>query len=97
LLVLGRPEHSSSTDTQLAFKDECYSKTTVQLKECYPKASRSISGVSVVDLPSFMQNLMQTHCLILSSIADKRKHKLKKHSCKNNACHSAVSRGKLMQ
>jgi hypothetical protein len=30
LLVLGRLEHSSSsTDTQLALKDECHPKTTV--------------------------------------------------------------------
>jgi hypothetical protein len=36
------------------------SKTAVQLKECSPKASESISKVSVADLLSFMQNLMQT-------------------------------------
>jgi hypothetical protein len=40
LLVLGHPERSSSsTDTQPALKHECHSKTTVQLKECSPKAS----------------------------------------------------------
>jgi hypothetical protein len=33
-----------------------------------------------------MQNLMQTHCSILLSIADKWNMKSKKHSCKNNAC-----------
>jgi hypothetical protein len=48
LLVLGRPERSlSSTDTQPALKRECHSKTAVRLKECSPKASRSISMVSV--------------------------------------------------
>jgi hypothetical protein len=41
------------------------------------KASQSISRVSVADLPSFMQNLMQT-CSILPSIADKTKHKVEK-------------------
>jgi hypothetical protein len=47
-----------------------------------------MSRVSVADLPSFTQNLMQTHCLILPSIADKTKQEVKKkHSCKNNACY----------
>jgi hypothetical protein len=79
LLVLYHPEHSSSsTDTRPALKRECHSKTTVQLKECSPKALRSISRVSVADLPSFTQNLMCTCCLILPSIADKMKHKDKK-------------------
>jgi hypothetical protein len=56
LLVLGHPEHSStSPDTQPVFKRECYSKTAARLKECSPKASRSISRVSVADLPSFAQ------------------------------------------
>jgi hypothetical protein len=35
-------------------------------------------GVSVVDLPSFTQNLMQTRCSILPSIAAKGKHKVEK-------------------
>jgi hypothetical protein len=40
LLVLCCPElSSSSTDTQLALKHECHSKTAVGLKECSPKAS----------------------------------------------------------
>jgi hypothetical protein len=57
LLVLGHPERSSSsTDTRPALKHERHSKTTVQLKECSPKAPQSISRVSVADLPSFMQN-----------------------------------------
>jgi hypothetical protein len=33
-----------------------------------------------------MQKLMQTRCSILPPIAANRKHKPKKHSCKNNAC-----------
>jgi hypothetical protein len=79
LLLLGRPEHlSSSVDTRPALKRECHSKIAVQLKECSPKTSRSISGVLVADLPSFTQNLMQMHCSILPSIADKRKHEVEK-------------------
>jgi hypothetical protein len=79
LLLLGHPEHSStSNDTQPALKHECHSKTAVQLKECSPNASLSISRVSVVQLPSFMQNLMQTLYLILPSIADKTKHEVKR-------------------
>jgi hypothetical protein len=78
LLVLGHPNHSSSTDTRPALKRECHSKTAVCLKECSPKASKSISRASVADLLSFRQNLMQTHCLILLSITDKMKHEVKK-------------------
>jgi hypothetical protein len=33
-------------------------KTVVQLKECSPKFSQSISRVLAVDFPSFTQNLM---------------------------------------
>jgi hypothetical protein len=70
LVVLGHPERSSfSTDTRTALKHECHSKTAVQLKECSPKAS---------DLLSFMQNLIQTHCLILAPITDKMKHEAEK-------------------
>jgi hypothetical protein len=79
LPVLGRPERlSSSTDTQLVLKHECHSKTAAWRKECSPKALRSISEVSVVDLLSFTQNLMQTSCSILPSITDKMKHKVEK-------------------
>jgi hypothetical protein len=79
LLMLGRPERlSSSTNPQLSLKHECHSKTTVRLKECFAKASRSISRFLVADLPSFVQNLVQTCCSILLSIADKRKHKFEK-------------------
>jgi hypothetical protein len=34
--------------------------------------------VSVADLPSFTQNLMQTRCSVLPSIATKGKHEVKK-------------------
>jgi hypothetical protein len=79
LPVLGRPGRSSSSgDTRPALKHECHSKTAVWHKECFPKASRSISRVSAPDLPSFMQNLMQTHCSIMPAIADKMKHEVKK-------------------
>jgi hypothetical protein len=55
LLVLGHPERSSSSpDTRPALKHECHSKTAAWLEECSPKASRSISRVSVADLPSFV-------------------------------------------
>jgi hypothetical protein len=59
LLVPGRPERSSSSaDTRPALKRQSQSETAVRLKECSPK----------VDLAGFMQNLMQTICLILPSI-----------------------------
>jgi hypothetical protein len=65
LMMLGRPERSLfSADTQPALNRECHSKTAVPLKECSPKASRSISRVSGVDLVGFTQNLMQTRCSI---------------------------------
>jgi hypothetical protein len=87
LLVLGHPEHlSSSTDTRPALKHECHSKTAIWLKEYSPKASQSISRVSVADLPSFTQNLMQTRCSIFPSIADKTRHEAEKHSSKNKTC-----------
>jgi hypothetical protein len=77
LLVLGRPERSSfSTDTLPALELECHSKTAVRHKECSPKASRSISGVSIANLLGFTQNLMQTLCSILSSIAEKTEHEI---------------------
>jgi hypothetical protein len=42
LLVLEHPERSSSsTHTQSPLKRECHSKTTVQLKECSPKAHKA--------------------------------------------------------
>jgi hypothetical protein len=79
MLVLGRPERSSSsTDTRPALKPECHLETAVRLKECSPKASRNILGVSVADLLSFAQELMQTLCLILGSTADKTKHEVEK-------------------
>jgi hypothetical protein len=74
LLVLGHHEHSSSSnDTRPALKCNCHSDTTVWLKGCSPKASRSISRVSVGDLPGLTQNLMQRSCLTLLSITNKTK------------------------
>jgi hypothetical protein len=79
LLVLGLPERSSiSADTLPALKRECHLETTVRLKECSPKASRSISSVPVVNLPSFNQNIIQTLCSLLSFTADKKKHEFEK-------------------
>jgi hypothetical protein len=93
LLVLGRPEYSSSSAyTQPASKHECHSKTAVWLKECLPKASRSISRVLIADLPSFTQNLLQTHCSILSSVADRKSTPVKiMHD------HNAMPHGRLMR
>jgi hypothetical protein len=43
-----------------------------------------------MDLLSFIQNLMQTHCSILPSIADKTKHKVQKTLVVFTArCHAA--------
>jgi hypothetical protein len=64
--------------TLLVLKRECHSETTVWLKECSPKASRSISRVLVADLLCFTQNLMQTRYSILPSIAAKSKHEVEK-------------------
>jgi hypothetical protein len=92
LLVLVSPERSSSsTDTQAALKCGCHSKTSVQLKECSPKASHIISRVSVADLPSFTQNLMQTRCRQNKTLS--RKSTRVKTIC----VHSVVSHGRLMQ
>jgi hypothetical protein len=66
------------TDTRLVLKRECHSKTAVQLKECSPKALKSISMISVADLPNFKQNLMQTCCSILPSIAAKGNYEVEK-------------------
>jgi hypothetical protein len=53
--------------------------------------------VSVVDLLSFTQKLMQTLCSILPSIADKTKQSQKSTRVKTMHVHSLVSRGRLMQ
>jgi hypothetical protein len=45
-----------------------------------------------VDLLSFVQNLMQTHCSILPSIADKTKEEVEKMHVR-----SVMSHGRLMQ
>jgi hypothetical protein len=75
LLVLGHPELSSSTDTRPALKREYHSKPLSGLKNVLQKP-RGLSRVSVADLLSFTQNSLQTHCLILPSIADKTKHEV---------------------
>jgi hypothetical protein len=64
------------------------------LKKCSPKASRSISRVSVAHLLSFTKNLMQTCCSILPSITDKTKYEVKKALMKKQCvfiawCHVA--------
>jgi hypothetical protein len=91
LLMFGHPKRSSSsTDTRPDLKSECHSITDVLLKE----ASRNISRVSVPDLLSFTQNLMQTRCSILPFIANKTKHEVEKalvqkHYLFTARCHAA--------
>jgi hypothetical protein len=99
LLVSGHPEHLlSSTDTQLAFKCECHSKTAVRLKECSPKASQSISRVLVADLPSFTQYLMQDTLLDFAIYHRKNETRYQKRTrVKTMRVHTAVSRCRLMQ
>jgi hypothetical protein len=51
-----------------------------------------MSRVLVVDLPSFMQNLMKARCSVLPSITDKMKHKVKKSTrVETMHVHSAVT------
>jgi hypothetical protein len=76
---------------------ECNLKATVWLEECSLRASQSISGVSVADLLSFIQNLMQTRGSILPSIAAKGKQSQKNTRVKTVGVHSVVSHGILMQ
>jgi hypothetical protein len=55
LLKLSHPERlSSSIDIQQTLKRECQTKTTVQLKECSPKATQSTSS-----LPSIADEMKQ--------------------------------------
>jgi hypothetical protein len=82
LLVFVHPESSSSsTDTRLAWKRECHSKTAVEPKEYSSKASLSISRVSLADFAGFHAKLdadtsldFAIHC---------RQNEI---SCKNNEC-----------
>jgi hypothetical protein len=61
LLVLGRPDHSSSsTDISQAFKHKGLSKTASHLEECSPKSLTKHFKFLVSDLLSFMKNVMQT-------------------------------------
>jgi hypothetical protein len=79
LLVFDRPERSSSSaDNRPALKHECHSKSALRLKECSSKASRSISRVSLADLPSFSQNLVQTRLLEFAIDRSQKKHEVKK-------------------
>jgi hypothetical protein len=96
LLVLARL--SSSTDTQPALKRACHSKTTVRLKECSPKASRSISRFSVAVLPSFTQKF-DADTLLDFSIHHRQNQTQSPKSThvKKIHVHSTVSCGRLMQ
>jgi hypothetical protein len=67
------------------------------LKECSPKASRSISKVSVEDLPSFRQTLMQT---LLDFAIHRRQNETRNRKSirvKTMLVHSEMSRGRVMQ
>jgi hypothetical protein len=98
LLLLHNPQGSSySTYAWPPLKHECHSKTTVQLKECSPKASRSISKVSVVDLELHAKpdaNTLldfSTHCRSNKTLNWKSTH------VKTMCVHSSVSYDRLMQ
>lgn len=68
LLVIGCPELSSSwTNTWLSLKRAWHPKTYFQLKECPRKVQRSTLRIFETDLPTFMQNLMQACCSVLSA------------------------------
>jgi hypothetical protein len=97
LLFCGCPEcSSSSADTQLALKRECHSETAACLKERSPKASPSISGVLVMKLPSFVQNLIQLLDFALHCRQNETRS-LKSADVKTVHVHSMVSCGRLMQ
>jgi hypothetical protein len=55
-------------------------KPLSSVKNILQKPHRPLAGVLIADLLRFMQNLMQTRCSILPSIADKTKHKVEKAS-----------------
>jgi hypothetical protein len=97
LLLRGCPEcSSSSADTQLALKRECHSETTVCLKEYSPKASPSISRVLVMELLSFVENLIQLLDIALHCRQNET-GSLKSTHVKTVHVHSAVSPGRLTQ
>jgi hypothetical protein len=98
LLVLGRPEHSSSTETRPALKHECHSKTAVRLKEYSPKASRSIFkgfGGGFTEL----QAKLHADTLLDFAIHGRQNEPQSRKSTrvKTMHVHSAVTRGRLMQ
>lgn len=69
VLVCGCSEClSSSTKVWLPLNRECHSKHWLHPIAASPYAWRSISRVSVADLPNFTQNFTQTHCWCLSFI-----------------------------
>jgi hypothetical protein len=79
-------------------KRECHSKTAVQLRECSPKALRSISRVSVADLLSFTQNSVQTYCSIIAIHHWQNETQSQKSTRVKTICvHGVLSRGKLME
>jgi hypothetical protein len=87
LLVLGCPEHSSpSTDIRLALKRKCHSKTAVQLKECSPKASQSISKVFGSGDAELHSKLDADTLLKFAIHHRQNETQRKKYLCKSNAC-----------
>jgi hypothetical protein len=88
LLVLGHPERLSfSTDTQLALKRECHSKTIVRVKRMFSKSlKKRFKGFSSgftelhakLDADTFLN--FAIHCKRNETQSQK------KHSFKNNAC-----------
>jgi hypothetical protein len=58
-----------SMDVRPFLNWEYHSNVLDQLNAVPPDACRSISYVSVAVLPSFWQNLMQTHCSLNTSIS----------------------------
>jgi hypothetical protein len=99
LLVLGRPERSSSsTDTGPALKCEYHSKTVVRLKECSPIASRRISVVSVAGFAKLHAKL-DADALLDFAIHRRQNEKRSRKSTrvKTMLVHSAVSCGSLIQ
>jgi hypothetical protein len=74
---------------QLTLKRECHSKIAIWLKECSPKASQSVSRVSVPDLPFTELHAKLDIGTLLNFGTHHRQnetHKLKKHSYKNDVC-----------
>jgi hypothetical protein len=99
LLVLVSPERlPSSTDTRLALKRDYHSKTAVRLKECSPKASRSI-------FKGFGSGFTELHAkrnadTLLDFAIHRRQNETRSRGStpvKSLPVHSSVSGGRLMQ